>query len=332
MPADLAGGYTGPALFLAQLAALTGAGHYAEVARTALAPVPGLLDALRARPADLCAVGSGAFSGLGGIAYALAETARLLDDPEVGSWAFAMLRLAGEAALSEREHGVGAGVAGGLVALLAAHRAGAGDEGQEIWRDAQACADRLAAVDPTAGGRGFTTGAAGLGWALLRFAEAEATAGSGGGAAGGGERYRLAGLSALRAAVGGEPDARPGPGDHGELPCAHRPTGPRTRPGPRPGAGGAPASRSRCWTRRAPWTTRTSRPGPAGPSKGWAGTGRLPTTACATARPDCANSWATARSRKYARTGSAGPEHSSRPSRRPVPAAAPRTGSRIPAC
>ncbi|MBW5483190.1 type 2 lantipeptide synthetase LanM, partial [Streptomyces bambusae] len=201
MPADLAGGYTGSALFLAQLAALTGAGHYAEVARTALAPVPGLLDALSARPADLRAVGSGAFSGLGGIAYALAETARLLDDPEVGSWASAMLRLAGTAALSEREYGVGAGVAGGLVALLAAHRtaAGAGDEGQETWRDAQACADRLAAVDPTAGGRGFTTGAAGLGWALLRFAEAEAeaAAGSGGGAAGGGERYRLAGLSAL---------------------------------------------------------------------------------------------------------------------------------------
>ncbi|WP_405834815.1 type 2 lanthipeptide synthetase LanM family protein [Streptomyces sp. NBC_00105] len=239
MPADLAGGYTGPALFLAQLAALTGAGHYAEVARTALAPVPGLLDALRARPADLCAVGSGAFSGLGGIAYALAETARLLDDPEVGSWAFAMLRLAGEAALSEREHGVGAGVAGGLVALLAAHRAGAGagDEGQEIWRDAQACADRLAAVDPTADGRGFTTGAAGLGWALLRFAEAEATAGSGGGAAGGGERYRLAGLSALRAAVGGEPDARPGPGEHG---------GASLRP---PAGGPAYEARASAWCR-----------------------------------------------------------------------------------
>ncbi|MFJ4779990.1 type 2 lanthipeptide synthetase LanM family protein [Streptomyces sp. NPDC088762] len=211
MPADLAGGYTGPALFLAQLAALTGAGHYAEVARTALAPVPGLLDALRGRPADLSAVGSGAFSGLGGIAYALAETARLLEDPEVGSWACATLRLAGAAAVSEREHGVGAGVAGGLVALLAAHRAGAGTGDEEqTWRDARACADRLTAVDPTAGGRGFTTGAAGVGWALLRFAEAAA----GSGAAEGGERYRLAGLAALRAAVGGEPDAGRAPGGH----------------------------------------------------------------------------------------------------------------------
>ncbi|MFJ3921831.1 type 2 lanthipeptide synthetase LanM family protein [Streptomyces sp. NPDC090022] len=238
MPADLAGGYTGPALFLAQLAALTGAGHYAEVARTALAPVPGLLDALRGRPADLGAVGSGAFSGLGGIAYALAETARLLDDPEVGTWASAMLRLAGAAALTEGEYGVGAGVAGGLAALLAAHRAGsgarsgagsgagagAGDEGRETWRDARACADRLLAADPTAGGRGFTTGAAGVGWALLRFAEAGATAGAGGGAAEDSERYRLAGLSALRAAVAGEPDGGRGPAGHGGA-SVHPPAG-----------------------------------------------------------------------------------------------------------
>ncbi|EFL13761.1 conserved hypothetical protein [Streptomyces sp. C] len=235
MPADLAGGYTGPALFLAQLAALTGAGHYAEAARTALAPVPGLLDALRHRPEDLGAVGSGAFSGLGGIAYALAETARLLDDPEVGSWASAALRLAGAAARSEEEYGVGAGVAGGLVALLAAHRAGrgAGQAAQEVWRDARACADRLTGATPTAGGRGFTTGAAGLGWALLRFAEAEAEAeaeagtgtgagaeagasaeagaGAGARAEGGGGRYRVAGLSALRAAVAGDPGPDGGP-------------------------------------------------------------------------------------------------------------------------
>ncbi|MFD3571930.1 type 2 lanthipeptide synthetase LanM family protein [Streptomyces sp. NPDC058667] len=187
MPADLAGGYTGPALFLAQLAALTGAAHYAEAARTALAPVPRLLDVLTARPDDLGAVGSGAFSGLGGIAYALGETARLLDDPAIGSWASAALRLAGAAAEVEREYGVGAGVAGGLAALLAAHGAGrgpypvgsgsgTGGEARETWRAARACADRLLTAGPTAAGRGFTTGAAGIGWALLRFAETEAGA------------------------------------------------------------------------------------------------------------------------------------------------------------
>ncbi|MFI8291530.1 type 2 lanthipeptide synthetase LanM family protein [Streptomyces sp. NPDC085614] len=217
MPADLAGGYTGPALFLAQLAAITGAGHYAETARAALTPVPRLLDALGDRPADLHAVGSGAFSGLGGIAYALAETARLLGDPEVGSWASALLRLAGEAALSEREFGVGTGVAGGLVALLAAQGDGCGaGAGDEIRRAALACADRLCAVDPTAGGRGFATGAAGIGWALLRFAEDRART-PGGAGRGTAERSAAAGLAALRAAVDGEAHERGGP-----------PEGPRT--------------------------------------------------------------------------------------------------------
>ncbi|MFI0989562.1 type 2 lanthipeptide synthetase LanM family protein [Streptomyces exfoliatus] len=227
MPADLAGGYTGPALFLAQLAALTGVAHYAEAARTALAPVPRLLDALASRPGDLAAVGSGAFSGLGGIAYALAETGRLLDDPEVTAWASATLRLVGPAARSEREYGVGAGVAGGLAALLAAWEggpgpgpgSGSGDPEREIRRDARACADRLAAADPTAAGRGFATGAAGIGWALLRFADAEAADGGGDGAAG--ERIRAAGLAALRAAVGGEQD-----GGHGGVPARSPVDGP----------------------------------------------------------------------------------------------------------
>ncbi|MFI9116024.1 type 2 lanthipeptide synthetase LanM family protein [Streptomyces venezuelae] len=206
MPADLAGGYTGPALFLAQLADLTGAGHYADAARTALAPVPGLLDALRGRPEDLGAVGSGAYSGLGGIAYALGETARLLDDPEVGSWANQALGLVAEATRTEREYGMGAGLAGGLVTLLAGEGAGAGPGalvragggGDGALRAARECADRLAAADLTALGRGFTEGAAGIGWSLLRFAEVEAAVGAGSWAA---ERYRAAGLTALRAAV-----------------------------------------------------------------------------------------------------------------------------------
>ncbi|MFI9151549.1 type 2 lanthipeptide synthetase LanM family protein [Streptomyces sp. NPDC053367] len=213
MPADLAGGYTGPALFLAQLAELTGAGHYAEAARTALAPVPALLDTLRARPDDLGAVGSGAFTGLGGIAYALTETARLLDDPEAGSWASAVLRLVGAASRSEREYGVGTGVAGGLVALLAALEGGAGTEEdrQETRLAARACAERLLGADLTAAGRDFTTGAAGIGWALLRFAEAAEATGSGHELA---ARCRTKGLAALRMAAGRQEgtasrDARP---------------------------------------------------------------------------------------------------------------------------
>ncbi|MDV9201491.1 type 2 lanthipeptide synthetase LanM family protein, partial [Streptomyces sp. Wh19] len=75
MAADLAGGYTGTACFLAQLAALTGADRYAAAARDALAPLAGLLDVLHSRPDDLGPVGSGAFAGIGGIAYALTQVA-----------------------------------------------------------------------------------------------------------------------------------------------------------------------------------------------------------------------------------------------------------------
>ncbi|MGW1927565.1 lanthionine synthetase LanC family protein, partial [Streptomyces massasporeus] len=234
-----------------------------EAARTALTLMPGLLEALRARPEELGAVGSGAFSGLGGIAYALAETARLLDDPEVGAWASGALRLAAAATAAEPEYGVGAGLAGGLVALSAARgggaecglgaggsaRAGAGSGGgpgadPEIARAARACADRLvvavrsaarSAADGPADaelaplGRGFTEGAAGMGWALLRFAEAEAAVGAGRQAA---ERYRLAGLSAIRAAVGAD-----APGG-GQEPGGGRGSGSGWGPGSGQGPGG----------------------------------------------------------------------------------------------
>ncbi|WP_327673916.1 type 2 lanthipeptide synthetase LanM family protein [Kitasatospora sp. NBC_00458] len=123
--ADLAGGYTGAALFLAQLAALTGSDRYAEVARRALAPVPGLLDALAAHPDLPAAVGSGAFAGLGGIAYAIAEIARTLDDPLIGQWTEPAVALAAAAAEQEADPGVHSGTAGGVAALLAVHTAAA---------------------------------------------------------------------------------------------------------------------------------------------------------------------------------------------------------------
>jgi len=186
MAADLAGGYTGPALFLAQLAALTGAERYAETAREALAPVPGLLDALHGRVDDLAVLGSGAFAGLGGIAYALAEVGALLGDRAVLDLAGPATRLACAASAAEDGYGVRGGAAGGLVSLLAVHRA---TGRAEAWRGAERCAERISVAPlPVAGG--FAEGAAGIGWALLRFA-----------AAGGGEQYRTAGLRALRRAA-----------------------------------------------------------------------------------------------------------------------------------
>ncbi|MGN0116150.1 MAG: type 2 lanthipeptide synthetase LanM family protein, partial [Streptomyces albidoflavus] len=186
MPADLAAGYCGPALFLAQLAGVTGVARYAETASAALAPVAGLLDALHEDPTAPPAVGSGAFAGLGGITYTLLETERLLGEPVCAESLPAALRLLEAATAGERETGVGAGTAGGLAVLLAAHRV---TGRPETLRAAGRCAERLVAAGPPAG-TGFLDGSAGTGWALLRYAERT-----------GSPRFREAGLEALRAAV-----------------------------------------------------------------------------------------------------------------------------------
>ncbi|MFF2348691.1 type 2 lanthipeptide synthetase LanM family protein [Kitasatospora sp. NPDC058115] len=191
--ADLAGGYTGTALFLAQLAALTGTDRYAEVARRSLAPVPGLLDSLGAHPGHPAAVGSGAFAGLGGIAYALAELARLLGDPLVAAWTGPAVALTAAAAAGEDDAGVHSGTAGGLAALLAVHAADAtGPASAAALAAAGRCAERLAAR-PAPAAAGFAHGSAGVGWALLRYAEAVGEPAAG--------PHHRAGLAALHAAT-----------------------------------------------------------------------------------------------------------------------------------
>ncbi|MFD7702402.1 type 2 lanthipeptide synthetase LanM family protein [Streptomyces caelestis] len=212
--ADLGHGYPGPALFLAELAAHTGEERYAETARQALSPLPALLERLAAEPEDRAAVGPGAFAGLGGIAYALARTSALMDDPELAGWADRAAELTRATAESDAatearsaagaadgfrgEAGTGGwaglaeGAAGGLAALLAVHEA---TESAAAWHGAALCAERLT-DRPLPAAPGFAEGAAGVGWALLRFA-----------AAGGGERYERAGLAALRHAARGARDA-----------------------------------------------------------------------------------------------------------------------------
>ncbi|WP_162002369.1 type 2 lanthipeptide synthetase LanM family protein [Streptomyces sp. CB01881] len=184
--ADLGGGYPGVALFLAQLAALTGDDRYADTAARALQPLPAVLERLAARPEDLAAVGPGGFAGLGGIAYAVTMTAAALDDPQLAALTGPATALTVRAAETGTAPGIADGLAGGLAALLAVHRVTGSEEAR---RGARACADRLAArrLPP---GPGFATGAAGIGWALLRFAAATGDAG-----------HESAGLTALRAAA-----------------------------------------------------------------------------------------------------------------------------------
>ncbi|MDH6118558.1 type 2 lantibiotic biosynthesis protein LanM [Kitasatospora sp. GAS204A] len=204
--ADLADGYGGIALFLAQLSRITGSARYAEPARQALRPVPGLLAALAEHPDQLGYVGTGGFAGLGGIAYALTQVATALDDDGIGAWVEPAVQLISTAVGADPESGVFTGKAGGLAALLAVHRA---TGSAAAWQAAQACADRLV-ERPLPARTGFAFGSAGIGWALLAFT-----------AAGGGPRFTDAGLAALRSAASRsavapraeEPQSEPGSDD-----------------------------------------------------------------------------------------------------------------------
>jgi type 2 lantibiotic biosynthesis protein LanM len=179
--AGLAHGYPGVALFLAQTAQLSGIGRYRELARLALRPVPRLIEVLAADPERTAAVGPGGFAGLGGICYALARLATLLDDPEVGTWLAAAVdvaRAAGPADPADpadaADRGVSTGYAGGLAAMLAVHT----DTGLPAAADVAAAyaGHLLSSRRPgerslgTGALTGFACGPAGAGWALLRYA------------------------------------------------------------------------------------------------------------------------------------------------------------------
>ena len=152
------------ALFLAQLAALTGLGRYEEQARQALRPIPALLADLAGHPDQAAMVGPGGFEGLGGVAYALARLAVLLGDAEVLGWVEPAVELTG-AALGASGPGLLTGDAGAVAAMLAVHRATGLAAAYETARRA---ADRLLTAHP-GGDPGFADGYAGVVWALNRF-------------------------------------------------------------------------------------------------------------------------------------------------------------------
>ncbi|HEX6969347.1 MAG TPA: type 2 lanthipeptide synthetase LanM family protein [Micromonosporaceae bacterium] len=177
MGAGLANGYCGVALFLAQLGDLTGVSRYRDVARRAVSAVPPLLESLAARPDLVEAVGCGGFHGFGGIGYALARIATLLADAEIRRAAAAAVELAAVAAGRPGPLGVARGLAGCLAAMHAVHRE---LDLKVAGQLAEACAERLVQLTVAPDGRmsadgepaGFADGAAGMGWALLRYASA----------------------------------------------------------------------------------------------------------------------------------------------------------------
>ncbi|MFJ9719170.1 type 2 lanthipeptide synthetase LanM family protein [Streptomyces sp. NPDC101213] len=180
MGAGLGQGYCGVALFLAQAYALTGAGRYAVLAQETVRPLPALMRALAADPELSAAAGPGAYAGLAGIVHALVRLSALLGEDLTGCLPDALTAL-GHAVASCSDPRLAGGAAGALTAAVAAYEA---TGAPEALRLADAVADLLLAtvrkpdqpgppVDAAVvdGEPGFADGAAGIGWALRRYAD-----------------------------------------------------------------------------------------------------------------------------------------------------------------
>jgi type 2 lantibiotic biosynthesis protein LanM len=168
MGAGLADGYTGVALFLAQLGALTGVHRYTDMARRAITPIPHLLNAFATDPEQALVAGCGGFSGLGGVSYALARLLTLLGDPQIRDWlalAVTLLGVAGTAEPATPTPDVATGLAGGLAALLAVHA----ETGLAAAAEHAAGFATALAAAPALPDGGFLHGRDGVDWALARY-------------------------------------------------------------------------------------------------------------------------------------------------------------------
>jgi type 2 lantibiotic biosynthesis protein LanM len=165
--AALGDGYPGVALFLAELGRCGGIDRYLDAAARAVRPLTGIVRLLAAHPHLAEAVGPGAFTGLGGICYATARLATLLDDRELTALVPAALAATDIAA---RAAGPRADVADGLAgALMAAHAVGVetglAEADALALRLADTLADALIGVEALAQ-PGFLFGRAGVRHAL----------------------------------------------------------------------------------------------------------------------------------------------------------------------
>jgi type 2 lantibiotic biosynthesis protein LanM len=161
MGASLGEGYTGVALFLAQLADLTGIGHYRDLATQALRPVSALLDRLEAEPELAEAAGGGGLLGLGGVAYGLARLSSLLNEPALAGLAertVSIMPVAGPG--TPRQFTTG--LAGGIAAMRGVHVQLGLDSAVRV---AAGYTAHLAVPDLTGEPAGFAHGTAGIHWA-----------------------------------------------------------------------------------------------------------------------------------------------------------------------
>jgi type 2 lantibiotic biosynthesis protein LanM len=194
MPAGLYSGLAGLALFLGHLGQTPGGERYESLARSALTTIRQRV-ATGLEPLAL----PGAFSGWGGIVYALTHLGALWQEPELLDEA-AELAVRGMPTVDQDEtFDLMAGSTGAAAALLALHDR---RPCSRLLAAAIRCGDRLLAgavdgerglgwIAPSGSGSlpltGFSHGTAGIAWVLARLA-----------AASGEERFRAAACGALR--------------------------------------------------------------------------------------------------------------------------------------
>ncbi|HYH12539.1 MAG TPA: type 2 lanthipeptide synthetase LanM, partial [Thermomicrobiales bacterium] len=189
---ELYDGLPGVALFLGQLGAATGDRRYTDLARAALQTVRSLL------PEHGGAIQSvGAFTGWGGLLYAYAHLAQLLEDDDLLSEAEDMVpELAGPIA-EDGNFDLVSGTAGCIGGLLALHAVSPRDAtlataisaGERLLASALPQVTGLAWPSVLPGSQpltGFSHGTAGIAWALLSLSAAADDA-----------RYRDAALAAI---------------------------------------------------------------------------------------------------------------------------------------
>ncbi|NDQ55573.1 MAG: type 2 lantipeptide synthetase LanM [Acidipila sp.] len=172
-------GLSGCSLFLAYLATATGDKSYERIARKTLTLVQRTID--RGRAGGVPVRNLGAFSGLGGIIYTLAHLAVLWEDASLIDEARALA--ADVPALIEADEtlDVVGGSAGTIAALEVLNRISASEK---LLNAAVLCGDRLllkqqpqgrgvgwkTEVESSQPLTGFSHGAAGIAWALLKLA------------------------------------------------------------------------------------------------------------------------------------------------------------------
>jgi type 2 lantibiotic biosynthesis protein LanM len=173
---SLYNGLPGCSLFLAYLAAVTGEKSYERIARKTLTLIRRRLDSGRACGLPVWSLG--AFTGVGGIIYTLAHSAVLWKDASLIDEAKALAVDVPTLVKTDKALDVIGGSAGAIAALEVLNRISASDH---LLNAAILCGERLLLQQQQGGGwktnmessqplTGFSHGAAGIAWALIKLA------------------------------------------------------------------------------------------------------------------------------------------------------------------